>query len=278
MSRTSLRWREFERMNRDSCARIARPLPSSRRCFRRRWTFLAVLFAVALGACFAEAQAGDPPITPTEIVQKLVQQNQHRTEHLKHYSSRRHYHVEFHGFGRTLEADMDVEAIYDSTSGKSFHVMSESGSHILLDHVLHKLLETEADDSHARNTALNPVNYKFDFQGSSLEDGRRLYVFDVEPLVKNKLLYRGKIWVDAHDYALVRLDAQPAENPSFWIKNTKIGQLYSKTGEFWFPAENRSETKVRLGGRALLTIDYGTYQFESFPQTSFAAGPLSSSQ
>jgi len=80
-----------------------------------------------------------------------------------------------------------------------------------------------------------------------------------------------RIWIDAGDYAVVRVEAQPAENPSFWIKNTDIHHVYAKSGEFWLPQTNTSESKVRLGGTAVLTIDYGTYQFE--PRDATAAAP-----
>ncbi len=40
----------------------------------------------------------------------------------------------------------------------------------------------------------------------------------VEPQTNNKLLFRGRIWVDAEDFAVVRIEAVPAKNPSFWTK------------------------------------------------------------
>jgi hypothetical protein len=33
-----------------------------------------------------------------------------------------------------------------------------------------------------------------------------------------------------------------------------------KTEGFWLPGKTRSETKVRIGGTAVFTIDYGAYQ------------------
>jgi hypothetical protein len=192
-----------------------------------------------------------------------MEQNDVRTAHLKHYSSCRHYQVEFHGFGRSMNASMDVEASYDAASGKSFRVIDESGSHVLLNHVLHKLLDTEKDDSREKDSGLTPANYEFKYLGTAFENGRQQFMFRVEPKARKKLLYRGKIWVDAHDYALVKVEAEPAVNPSFWIKNTNIHQLYLKSGEFWLPAQNRSETKVRMGGIAILTIDYGAYQIDA---------------
>ena len=195
----------------------------------------------------------------------MVQQNAIRAEHLKYFTAGRHYHLEFHGLGRLMVADMHVEATYTPDSGKTFRVLDESGSHLLLNHVLKKLLETERDDSQQQKAALTPSNYNFVFQTETTENGRPLYVFTVEPKVKNKLLYRGKIWIDEREYAVVRVEAQPAENPSFWIKSTDIHHVYAKNGEFWLPQTNRSESKVRFGGTALLTIDYGTYDFEKPP-------------
>lgn len=193
----------------------------------------------------------------------MVQQNEIRRDHLKSYTSHRHYHIEYHGFRRSVEASMDVEAAYDAASGKTFRVVAQSGSRGLIDHVLNKLLETEKDDSKNRDTALIPSNYKFNFLGNSTENDHLLYEFEIEPRVKNKLLYKGKIWLDAEDYAVVRIEAQPAENPSFWIKSTEIHATYAKTGEFWLPEQNRSESNIRIGGTATLTIDYGAYQIGS---------------
>jgi hypothetical protein len=85
------------------------------------------------------------------------------------------------------------------------------------------------------------------------------YVLTVEPRTNDKYLYRGRIWVDAGDYAVVRLEAEPAKNPSFWTKKAEIVQKYIKVGDFWLPAYNHSVTAIRLGGHAELTIDYKDY-------------------
>lgn len=222
----------------------------------------AVVLVLAAGSPPVVAQSVAIQPSPEEIVRRMVQQNELRAEHLKHFTSVRHYHVEFHGLGRTMTADMHVQASYALGSGKTFQVIDQSGSHLLLNHVLKKLLETEQDDSRQQKAALTPSNYNFQLETTTFENGRTLYEFGVEPKVKNKLLYRGRIWIDGNDYAVVRVEAEPAENPSFWIKKTEIHHVYSKSGEFWLPETNRSESKVRLGGSAILTIDYGSYRFD----------------
>jgi hypothetical protein len=127
-----------------------------------------------------------------------------------------------------------------------------------------KLLKTEQDDAANRsNNALTPVNYNFILMGSETGEGRLTYVLWVEPKEPRAFLYRGTIWVDAQDFAVVQIDVKPARNLSFWIRDTEIHHVYLKTGDFWLPDLNRSESKVRLGGTALLTVNYGDYRFVS---------------
>ena len=62
---------------------------------------------------------------------------------------------------------------------------------------------------------------------------------------------------------MCRIEAEPAKNPSFWIKKTEIHHAYLKVGEFWLPAENKTVSTLRLGGRATLTIKYQNYDIQT---------------
>jgi hypothetical protein len=122
-------------------------------------------------------------------------------------------------------------------------------------------VESEKEASRAKGAAaLTPANYRFRLLGSESVGGRPAYVLDVEPLTASKFLYRGKIWVDAADFVVVKMETEPAKSPSFWISRTLIQYSSAKTDGFWLPQTVRSETKVRIGGTAVLTIDYGSYQ------------------
>ena len=59
------------------------------------------------------------------------------------------------------------------------------------------------------------------------------------------------------------IDAEPAKNPSFWIKKTHIEHRYEKVGDFWLPAVNKSVTNVLIGGTATLTIQYTDYKLDA---------------
>jgi hypothetical protein len=200
------------------------------------------------------------PTSEAEIVNQMERHNQMRAEGLKRYHSTRHYEVRYKGLA-SMGAEMVVEADYDSVSGKTFRVVSQSGSKLLVDKVLKRLIESEKEaGTDKKSTALTAENYKFHFLGTETLLGRAAYVLEVEPLVASKFLYRGKIWIDAADFAVAKIEAAPAKNPSFWITSTAINHRYARTDGFWLPDQNRSVTKVRLGGTAVLTIDYGTYQ------------------
>ncbi|HZZ38522.1 MAG TPA: hypothetical protein VFE06_05265 [Acidobacteriaceae bacterium] len=196
-----------------------------------------------------------------QIVGRLTEANKKRTEDLRGYTEERRYSVTYHGFPASLTATMVVEATYEAPETKTFRIVSLTGSKLLGDRVLKRLLTTEEAAAHnPKETALDPANYSFTLVGQEPLDGRLCYLLAVVPKGDSKLLYRGTIWVDADDYAVMKIDAEPAQNPSFWIRSTEIHHVYAKTGPFWLPEHNESDTRVRLGGSAVLTIDYGAYQ------------------
>jgi hypothetical protein len=233
-------------------------------CFfqRRGFQFAAVLLSTTALASPAFAQTHGPTtMSATQIVEQMDRHNQSQTEALKHYQAVRYYEAEYHGFATTIEARMEVEVSFDGSSGKSFRILSQSGSKLLCEKVLKRAIESEKEASQDRGaTALTPANYRLQLIGSEILNGRPSYILNVEPLKETKFLYRGKIWVDATDFAVAKIEAGPAKSPSFWISRTLIRYTSAKTGDFWLPKLSRSETKVRIGGTALLIIDYGSYQ------------------
>jgi hypothetical protein len=229
---------------------------------------MAVAFVLLTVLCLSAIADSLPPtpLTVAEIVEQMQHHNQARRDALKDLHSIRHYLVEYRGFSAVTQARMDVEYQFDAATGKSFRIVTQSGPRFLCDKVLKRAIESEKEAAQENaSTALTAANYRFRLLGSENLSGRTAYLLEVEPLVASKFLYKGKIWVDAADFALVKIDAEPAKNPSFWIAHTHILQTFAKTGDFWLPELNRSQTKVRIGGTALFTIDYGSYQVESRP-------------
>lgn len=218
----------------------------------------------------ATAQSSDPagvgphaPLPVEEVVTRLVQKNLERARALNAYQGTRVYRLEYRGFPGSRSAEMTVDVTYRSPGTKEFSVRSEKGSKLILERVFKRMLQSEQEalggDNQSR-VALNNDNYRFALLGYESMPTGASYVLSVEPRTDNKLLYRGRIWVDAEDFAVVRIEAAPARNPSFWTKETKIEQVYTKIGDFWLPMSNRSNSVIRLGGHAYFTIDYQDYR------------------
>ncbi|HEX8894911.1 MAG TPA: hypothetical protein VF783_16395 [Terriglobales bacterium] len=205
-------------------------------------------------------------LTANEISERLAAKNAERARRLVSFEGKRHYAIEYSGFPSAYGAQMNVNASYHAPGTKKLTIVSESGSRLILNHVLHRLIESEeesaGDDANRSAVALTSENYQFSLRGCQMVAGRDLYVMDVQPLRDNKFLYRGTIWVDAQDFAVVRIDAEPARNPSFWTKHSEIHHQYQKIGDFYLPAFNQTVTETRLGGHAVLTIRYEGYKLD----------------
>jgi hypothetical protein len=232
----------------------------------------ALLFLVPWSLSQNETPAPSPATLDTsQVVRAIERHDQAQAKALEGYHALRRYEVEYRGFFKHITASMDVELDYNAASGKNFRILSQSGSHTLCEKVLKRALQSEMDAFLDRGAhALSPGNYKFLLLGSETTNGRPSYVLQVEPVSSSPYLYRGKIWVDVADGAVSRMEVQPAKNPSFWISQTLIHQSNSRIGDFWFPQQVQSETNVRIGGKAVMTIEYGPYRISQSqsPQSS----------
>jgi len=201
-----------------------------------------------------------------QVVENLVRMNLERAQALLAYQSTRVYRLEYKGFPGGRTAEMVVKVKYQAPGTKEFEVISQNGSKMLIERVFKKLLQGEKEAFDAENQkriAINQDNYEFAMIGFEEGAGGPCYVLSVKPRTKNKYLFQGKIWVSAEQFAIVKIQGEPAKNPSFWIKDTRIETLYVNVNDFWLPERNHSVTAVRLGGHADFTIEYKDYQVTS---------------
>jgi hypothetical protein len=229
------------------------------------WSLVSVGQPLAQGpdAGPASYSAQNAPLPAEQVARKVQDRNAQRAAALVEFNGTRVYRLQYRGLGGDRDAEMVVSVMYHAPNSKTFSVVSQSGSKFIIDHIFKKLLEGEqeaADEENRRNTALSMDNYEFTSAGYETTPGGAQYVLNLLPRTKNKFLYRGKIWVDAKDFAVVRIEGEPAKNPSFWIKKTEVKHRYIKVNDFWLPAENHTESVIRLGGRAVLSIEYKDYR------------------
>jgi hypothetical protein len=235
---------------------------------RRVLTAICLSMAVSLAAvAFGETPVNSPqpssPLTGDEVVRRMIERNLQRAKALHAFQGTRVYHLRYQGFAISKEAEMVTSIVYQAPDTKQFTEVSQTGSKLIVDKVFRKLLETEQEalkDENRTRTALNTDNYNFTLTGYEAGTPSSNYVFQVEPRNPTKFLYRGKIWIDAQDFAVSRMEVEPAKSPSFWTKKSEISHTYAKVGGFWLPKQNRSVSTIRLGGQAVLTIDYKDYK------------------
>ncbi len=234
------------------CPSIKKRLP-----VRTVLLIMLLLFCIGLQQSAGAQRPGmsvpiaNAPLGIDQVVENLVRMNLERAQALHAYHGTRIYRVEYRGFPGTRNAEMVVDVKYQSPGTKEFTIQSTTGSKVIIDKVFKKLLQAEKDALAAEaqsRTALNSDNYDFTLVGYEGTRFSSMYVLVVEPRRKDKFLYRGRIWVDAEDFAVARLEAEPAKNPSFWTKNSDVEQVYMKVSDFWLPARNHSVTAIRLWG------------------------------
>ncbi len=191
----------------------------------------------------------------------MMEADRRVTPELRNYTSVRQYSLENLRFGNT--AGITVQMSYRYPGHKEFRVLSEHGSGAIRTRVLRRMLDSEleaARDDLRDATQITPRNYSFRLIGVEELEGRKSFVLEATPKAKNSYLFRGKVWVDAEEYAIARIEGTPIQNPSFLIRRTSFVHRYGKFGPFWLAISNHSETDALVFGRTEVTIEYSDYR------------------
>jgi len=238
---------------------------------KKAFSSLTFLLLVTL----ASAQASAPLPSAEDVVAKMMQFDAHRQSELAGYTATRRYVA----VNKKRRAEMLVRVECASDGAKQFTILSEEGSSSIRKHVFQKLLseETEASRRGTRNsTRLTPANYDFHIVGQETLETGPAYVFEVLPKTPNKYLINGRIWVDASDYSIVRIEGQPARNPSFWVHNVHFVHTYQKVGQFWFASSTDTTSQIRIFGDSELTIQNADYKLNSADKSNTSSIELES--
>jgi hypothetical protein len=200
-------------------------------------------------------------LTGDILFPRLLEHNRRRELHLQQYSVARTYLLT-NDKGKE-RAESHVVLQYRAPSTKEYTMVSEEGSGFVRKRVFKRLLESEVETAAGRNrhdSSITPTNYTFELLGEEDIDGYHCFVVQAIPKRQDKYLFEGKVWIEAHDFAIAKIEGQPAKRPSFWIKRVEFVRRYQKIGQFWLPLKDESTTQVRIFGTNILTIDYANYE------------------
>jgi hypothetical protein len=222
------------------------------------------LLITALLVCLAVPLVGQAPaatsLSADEVMARVFERDSQRESLGGGYKGSREYVL----YNRRMNkrAEMVASVVCEANGTKHFQVVSEDGWKSANKHVLRKMLDSESETSQPDirpKTRMVPANYEFHLVGSENLQGRLSYVIDAVPKRSDKYLFRGRVWVDAEDFAVARVEGQPAKNPSFWTRSVHFVQQYHKSGSFWFPLETTSFTEAMIFDGTDVTIRYFDY-------------------
>lgn len=229
-----------------------------------RTRFLLLLICFCCGhACLPQTAAPVASLTVEQIAAHLAESNAQRDAALKSYESHRDMVVSFKSRVGDGQASESVAMTFTAPATKRFTVLSSSGSAFMRDNVFQREITSEqaaADPIAKQRAALTLANYDMKLVGGDHLDVGDCYVLDVVPKTTSAFAYRGRVWIQATDFALVKIDGQPAQDPSAFVSAGKFTTVFEKVGDFYFPKETTSGSQILMGGEASLTIKYNGYR------------------
>ena len=240
-----------------------------------RWVSVALVLGASSAAALAQSESSAPQatkepgplgylapfgLTGDGIVAKRLERNRLRNEQLQRYSVVRTY--EIRNLEGKLAAQAVVEVDYETPDKKTFRKTSEKGSGIVRHLVFDRLLQSEGETSSGsehHNSAITSANYTFMLVGEEEVSPYHCFVLEAAPRRKDKYLFEGKIWIDAEDFAVVKIAGHPAKKPSFWVNRADFVRQYRRIEGFWLPYRDETYVEVKVYGRKMLTVDHGQY-------------------
>jgi hypothetical protein len=237
----------------------------------RRLLFAKFAFVLLASYPFASGQAlaqQQPDIGG--VVRGVDASVQSRIDRLAGYTVTEHYAV-FRGKDEAHPAaEMLVKTTYTRQTGKSYEIVTQSGSSLWRNEVLHTLLDNEKRMSQPGNveTALiDSANYDMKLDASPRDrlNGRDCLVLDITPRHNSEYLFRGRLWVDAQDFAIVQLKGTAAKSAFFLASAAEVSRQYSELDALPMATHAEAVSGSALLGQTTVKIDYSNYQLQLVP-------------
>jgi hypothetical protein len=226
-----------------------------------RLPIVSSILLLLLTASASGADDSNPFPSGDVVAARMIERDAQRQNLMAGYRGMRRYILDNERTHKHAEILVRVDCGVDGI--KHFEPVSQSGWKGAYKHVVSKMLESETEASYPAvrsRIRLSPENYEFHTLRSALLDDRMDYLVEVTPKRREERLFEGRVWIDAQDYAVARIEGEPAKNPSFWIRGVHFTHTYQKCGPIWFPVATESTTEVRIFGATTLTIDYFDYK------------------
>jgi hypothetical protein len=192
---------------------------------------------------------------------------QARYENVLGFTDIEHYAV-YRGQDETHPvAEMTVKDTYKKGEGKTYTILSESGSGIVMRFGLKPLLDNEESinkSGKVEHSWFMSANYEMKLKpgGRQRLNGIDCYVLDVTAKEKAPNTIDGALWVDAQTGSIVQLDGIASKSPSAFAGTTHMMRQYMQLQGFPMATHARAESNSMFFGRTVVTIDYSDYKLQ----------------
>lgn len=230
--------------------------------FAKRVFLLCVAAVLAIAA--AHGQTADP------VYQQIDAAVQQRVDNVAGFSDTEKYSV-YRGRDEThAAAEITVKMTYRRGVGRSYSILSQSGSDLIRKFGLVPLLNAESRLSQPgtlEHTWFTTHNYdmKLKSHQPELVDGRQCYVLTIIPRHKAPNAIRGTLWVNAEDGSIVKVDGVASRRPSMLAGSTSMMREYKKVHGYAMATHARAESNSHIIGRTVVTVEYSDYQLTFYP-------------
>ena len=231
-----------------------------------------VLFAIVAASSEEGPLATDPPkgITSQEIIQRFTAKEKEFKNARKRCTYRQVIKIEaFDGDKSQGEYQQVADVSLDAKGNKVKKMAFAPQPTISVSP------EDQADIESRLHWTLSTdelPEYNVQYQGTQQEDDLHTYVFDVSPkqLEKNKRYFQGRIWIDDHDFQIVKMEGKSVPDIHPKKKGKGDENLFPKfttfreqvDGTYWYPTYSLTDdtlhftmTDVRIKGTVKAT-DY----------------------
>ncbi len=164
-------------------------------------------------------------------------------------------------------AQMTVKVTYRKGYGKTYNVLSESGSGLVLKYGLHPLLQAEEsidDPGKVGESQFTSANFEMKLKSGNVQkvNGRNCYALDIVPKRKAPNMIDGTLWVDAKDHSIVKVEGTASQRPSIFAGTTQMMRDYVDIDGYPMATHARAESNSFLFGRTVVVIEYSDYHLQ----------------
>jgi hypothetical protein len=204
------------------------------------------------------------------VIQRVDAAVKARIDHVVAYSVTEHYTV-YRGKDETQPAaEMTVRTEYKAETGKSYTIISQSGSGLIHKYVLVPLLDREKEinlPGIREHSWFTSANYEMKLKSGAVErlDERDCLALTIVPKRKAPNMIEGTLWVDAKDGSIVRIEGNAAQSPSIFVGPAQVMRWYVSMNGYSMATHARATSDSFLLGRTIVTIEYREYQFQLRP-------------